>query len=144
MERKGLMIFCLLAILLSCISCASAYYDPYPGNPAMSAEWKWNYAESYPEDELAATGVQITDYDIEYARGRVAKAEKDCSDRGGVWCEYASGDRNALQKMRNVKARQSGIAPEVVDSGSIPDLTNVIDSAFKELVAMVKGILGWD
>ena len=111
----------------------------------MSAEWKWNYAQSYSEEELAATGVQITDYDIEYARGRVADAEKDCSDRGGVWCDYAKGDRNALQKMLRVQARQANKPqPVVIDSGPIPDLTNIISSAWSQLVAIAKGIFGWD
>jgi hypothetical protein len=133
--QKGVMVaFCILGIIISCVSCASGY-DPYPGNPGMSAEWKWNYAQSYSEKELAATGVQITDYDIEYAKGKVATAEHDCSNMGGVWCTYANDDRNALQRMLNVQARQSNNpSPVVVDSGPIPDLTNIISSARDQLV----------
>lgn len=135
MERKGLMVFCFLAILLTCISCASGYYDPYPGNSAMSAEWKWHYAQSYSQDKLAATGVQITDYDIAYARMEVASAVKDCSNMGGVWCTYANDDRNALQEMINVQAQQeNNPSPVAVDTSPIPDLTNIINSAYSQLV----------
>jgi hypothetical protein len=64
---------------------------------------------------------------------------------GGVWCTYANDDRNALQRMLNVQARQANNpSPVVVDSGPIPDLTNIISSAWNQLVAIAKGIFGWD
>ena len=140
MHRNIVVAFCLLAMFLSCTQCGSAQADAGTG-----PDWKWSYAQTYSEEQIAASGMKITADDIAFARGRVADAEEDCADRGGVWCDYAEQDKNALQKMLNVQARQTNNpSPAVVDTGPISDLTNIIDSAFKQLVAIVNGILGWD
>jgi len=140
MENRGLVAICLLAIIVSGISCVSAQADI-----TMGSDYKWSYAQTYSEEQLAASGLIITDNDISFAQGRVKSAEKDCSNMGGVWCDYAKDDRNALQRMLNVQARQeNNPSPVVVDTGPIPDLTNIISSAFSQLVAIVKGIFGWD
>ena len=144
MQHPGPLALGLLALTLVCVTCASGY-DPYPGNPAMSAEWKWNYAQSSKTvDDLAAAGVQITDYDITYARAKVASSKKDCSNMGGVWCTYLNNDVAALQRMVDVQARQgSNPSPEIIDIGQVPDLTNVIDSAWKQLNALPTELADW-
>ena len=130
MQRKGLVAFCVLAMLISCVSFVNAQADISTGS-----DYKWSYAQTYNEAELAASGIKITDADIAFARARVASAEKDCSNMGGVWCTYANDDRKALQKMINVQARQSNNpSPVVVDTGPIPDLTNIISSAWDQMV----------
>jgi hypothetical protein len=143
MERKIVMILCLLAAF-TCISCASGYQDPFPGDPDLKASWLWSYAYSNSEEQLEDADVLITDYDITYGRGRVADAEKDCSNMGGVWCTYAQEDRDTLQRMLNVKARQTNNpSPEQVDRSPIPDFTNIIDSAWKQLAAFPSMLENW-
>jgi hypothetical protein len=140
MQNGGLAAFCILAIMVSGISCVSAQADISTGS-----DYKWSYAQTYSEEQLAASGLTITDNDIAFARGRVKSAEKDCSNMGGLWCTYANDDRNALQRMLNVQAGQeNNPSPAEVDTGPIPDLTNIISSAWSQLVAIAKGIFGWD
>lgn len=140
MQKQGLVACSILAILISCIPCIVQAYDMTQGS-----DYKWSYAQTYSEDQLAASGLTITDDDIVFARGRVAAAEKDCSNMGGVWCTYAKDDRNALQKMLNVQALQrNNPSPATVDTGPIQDFTNMVNSAFSQLEALVKGLFGWD
>jgi hypothetical protein len=140
MQRKALIAFSILVIIIFCIPCVSAQADA-----GMGSDYKWSYAQTYSEEQLAASGLIITDNDISFAQMKVKSAEKDCANMGGVWCTYANDDRNALQRMLNVQARQANNpSPVVVDSGPIPDLTNIISSAWNQLVAIAKGIFGWD
>ncbi|HXW98398.1 MAG TPA: hypothetical protein VEI51_01585, partial [Methanomicrobiales archaeon] len=93
---------------------------------------------------LAASGVQITDYDITYAQARVATSKKDCSNMGGVWCTYLKDDVAALQRMVDVQAKQrSNPSPEIIDIGPVPDLTGVIDSAWKQLTTFPSQLENW-
>lgn len=138
----------LLTLALAVVMQATfGYTEIYPDNPQMAAEWKWSYAQTYKEQELAAADVQITDYDITYARGRVQEGEEDCAERGGVWCDYAAQDRSALTKLLNVKAQQGDTRPEKVEGGDgnfLSGIWNGINSAFDQLVAIVKGLFGFD
>ncbi len=140
-------IFLLMLALAAVMQSAFAYTEIYPDNPQMAAEWKWSYAQTYTEKELAAADVQVTDYDIQYARGRVQKGEEDCTERGGVWCDYAAQDRSSLTKLLNVKAQQTNTRPEKVDGGDgnfLSGILNGINSAFDQLVAIAKGLFGFD
>ena len=130
MQRTGLIAFLILAIIISCISCVYAQSVPVVPSPvkdqnagtmypdvAMGSDYKWSHAQSHTQVELAASGIQITDSDIAYARMEVASAVKDCSNMGGVWCTYANDDRNALQEMINVQAQQeNNPSPVAVDT----------------------------
>lgn len=140
--------FLLMLALAAVMQSAFAYTEIYPDNPLMAAEWKWNYAQTHKEQELAAADVQITDYDIQYARGRLQKSEKDCEERGGVWCDdFAATDRSALKKLQNVKAQQTGTRTEKVDGGDgnfLSGISNGIRSAFDQLVAIARGLFGFD
>lgn len=142
--RKMFLLMLALAVVMQS---AFAYTEIYPDNLLMAAEWKWSYAQTYKEQELAAADVQITDYDIQYARGRVQESEEDCAERGGVWCDYAVQDKSALTKLLNVKAQQTDTRPEKVDGGDgnfLSGMWNGIISAFDQLVAIVKGLFGFD
>ncbi|MGA2934421.1 MAG: hypothetical protein ABSD81_04635 [Methanomicrobiales archaeon] len=140
MQTRGWAAFCILAIIISCIPCVNAQADITKGS-----DYKWSFAQTYSEKQLADSGMKITDADIAFARMRVASAEKDCSSMGGIWCTYANDDRNALQRMLNVQAKQqNNPSPVVVDTSPIPDFTNIIQSAWSQLVAIAKGIFGWD
>jgi hypothetical protein len=139
MEHRGLAAFCLLTFIAFCISCASAQ-----GWDTSGSDYKWSFALTYSKEELAKSGLTITDDDIAYGERMVAKGESDC-ERMEAMCKYAQDDRAALENMRWVQARQrNNPSPEQVDTSPIPDLTNLIDSAFKQLLGIVKGLFGWD
>ena len=140
MQRKGLMAFSILAILIFGISCVHAQADA-----AMGPDYKWSYAQTYSEEQLAASGLIITDNDIAFGRMKLASGEKACTEMGGVWCDYANADRNALAKLLNVKARQSNSPlPDISGDNSDPVtyFSNIIYSAWEQLVGLAKAIFG--
>jgi hypothetical protein len=142
MQNRGLVALSILVIIISCISFVNAQ-----AVSEMGPDYKYSYARTYSEAQLAASGITITADDIAYARMRVKSAEDDCAEMGGVWCDYAKDDRNALQKMLNVQARQSGNPQADVTAGNPgrdADIGSIISSALNQLVNLVKGIIGWD
>ena len=141
MHDRCLATLGILAFLILCIPCVHAQASATAG-----PDIKWSYAQTYSEAQLAASGFLITGDDIAFARGRVADAEEDCANMGGVWCTYAGDDRKALQRMLNVQGRQTNNPhPDMVDTGPVPDLTNtdIISSAWKQLESIASQLADW-
>ncbi|MDD1657165.1 MAG: hypothetical protein LUQ41_01735 [Methanomicrobiales archaeon] len=141
MHHLGPVTLCILAILIFGIPCVHAQ-----AGVTVGPDMKWSYAQTYNEEQLAASGYIITGEDIAFARGRVADAEEDCANMGGVWCTYAGDDRKALQRMLNVQGRQTNNPhPDMVDTGPVPDLTNtdIISSAWKQLESIASQLADW-
>lgn len=143
--RNAFSLGLLALIMIASMSLVRGYTEVFPGDPLMAAQWKWDYALSHTQAELAAANVQITDDDINYARGRVKTSEDDCTERGGVWCDYANDDKAALQRLINVKAQQTGTQPEKVAGGNFfADLWGGVTGALGQLIAILAGWLGFD
>lgn len=127
MDNRGLAAFCLLAAILFCVPCVSAQTHPMMESP----DWRFAYAQSHTEEELAAVGVRINGNDISFARMKVAAAEKDCANMGGVWCDWAKEDREALQRMLRVQAGQANTP--LPGSGPGGDPVDIVSSALNQL-----------
>lgn len=100
--KRG-VIFCLVILSLA-VLCSVRVNAAY--GTAQGSDWKWSYAQTYVNDDLSK--MTITDQDIAFAKMRNLSAEKDCTNMGGVWCEWAKNDSLALDRMLKAQGNQVG------------------------------------
>ena len=120
------MIMLSFAVLLSLS--VSAVYEITQGS-----DWKWSYAQTYAEDDLAK--LKINAEDIEFARMRVAAAEEDCAEIGGEdkssqWCKWAEEDKQTLARMLKAQASQSITSQEDKSQTAWAKFLNIIKKLF--------------
>lgn len=103
--NKGAIFLLGLFLTVLCVSYASSAYDMTQGS-----DWKWSYAQTYPDEDLSRWN--INDKDIEFAKMRVVAAEEDCreigeGDENSQWCKWAAEDNATLERMLKAQTTAS-------------------------------------